>query len=225
MLLEQERIDIVNYGKKMLHSGLTKGTAGNLSIYNAKEKCMAISPSGIDYEKIEPSDIVVMDLEGNSIDGKRKPSSEHYLHRMIYKKRSDVQSIVHTHSMYCVVLACLGIPIKSVHYVLADTKSFEIPVAPYFTYGTEELAKSVVETLGSRNAVLMANHGMVSCGSQLSEAYSIASTCEWVAEIQCRCLTIGKPNYLTEDQMNVVLEKFKNYGQNNLNGAYFSEGE
>lgn len=213
MLMEDERKLITEYGKKMISSGLTTGTAGNISICDRKSGLMAITPSGIDYFEETPEDIVVMDLEGNIVEGNRKPSSEHHLHSVMYKIKQGINSVVHTHSMYCTVLSCLNVPIEAVHYVLADTGTATVPVAPYKLYGTEELAEAVGKTIGKGNAVLMANHGMLACGSSLSAAFGLAKTCEWTAEIQWKCMCAGKPNILSEEQMNEVIKKFSTYGQ------------
>lgn len=213
MLMEKERIEIVEYGKKMSSSGLTKGTAGNISIYDPTTGYMAISPSGMGYDETNPEDVVIMTLDGTVVDGDKKPSSEHDLHSAMYKLKPEIRSVVHTHSMYCVVLSCLNMHLKSVHYALADAGTFEVPVAPYCTYGTPELAEAVKETIGKGNAALMANHGMLACGTSLKSAYGLASTCEWVAEVQWRCMSVGIPNILNDEQMSVVLEKFKGYGQ------------
>nr|WP_276937973.1 class II aldolase/adducin family protein [Helcococcus sueciensis] len=224
MILEKERKEIADYLKKMLESGLTKGTSGNISIFDRKNGYIAISPSGMNYEEIIPEDVVVIDLDKNIIEGNRKPSSESDLHIAIYKSKPEANSVVHTHSMFCTVLSTLNMPIKSVHYVIADCGSAEVPVAPYRIYGSEDLAISVVNTIGKSNACLLANHGMVACGDNLKSAFGLASTCEWVAEIQWRALSIGTPNYLSDNQIIEVEEKFKTYGQNselNEKNSYF----
>ena len=213
MLLEKERNEIVAYGQEMYRTGLTKGTAGNISIYDPDTGYMAISPSGISYQDTRAEDIVIMKLDGSIVEGSRKPSSEHDLHSVIYQIKPEMRAVVHTHSTHCVVLSCMNMPIKAVHYVLADAGSFEVPVAPYCTYGTKELAEVVKHTIGSGNAVLMANHGLLGCGTSLKSAYGVVSTCEWVAEIQWKCLSVGTPNVLNQEQMHEVLEKFKGYGQ------------
>ena len=224
MILEKERKEIADYLKKMLESGLTKGTSGNISIFDRKNGYIAISPSGMNYEEIIPEDVVVIDLDKNIIEGNRKPSSESDLHIAIYKSKPEANSVVHTHSMFCTVLSTLNMPIKSVHYVIADCGSAEVPVAPYRIYGSEDLAISVVNTIGKSNACLLANHGMVACGDNLKSAFALASTCEWVAEIQWRALSVGTPNYLSDNQIIEVEEKFKTYGQNselNEKNSYF----
>ena len=126
MLMEKERNLIVEYGKKLITENLTDGTGGNISIYDPEQGLMAISPSGIDYFKTNPEDVVIMNLDGEIIDGDKKPSSEKDLHIEMYKLKPEVRSVVHTHSMFCTVMACLQEPIHAVHYVLADAGTYEV---------------------------------------------------------------------------------------------------
>lgn len=213
MLMQTARTQIAEFGNKMERRGLTEGTAGNLSVYDPENKTMAISPSGISYGNIKPEDIVILDLDGNIIEGKLKPSSEYHMHGEIYKVRPDIRAIVHTHSEYCTILSCLNAPISAVHYVLADAGASSVPVAAYATYGTKELAENAAKALGSGKAVLLANHGMLSCGADIGEAFSVAATCEWVAKIQWKCMCAGNPNILKKNEMNRVISKFQTYGQ------------
>lgn len=215
--MEEERRQIVEYGKKMLLEHLTAGTGGNVSIYDPKTGCMAISPSGMDYLETKPEDVVIMRLDGTIVDGTRKPSSEKDLHMALYRGKTDARAIVHTHSMFCTVLATLNLPIRSVNYILADAGAGEVPVAPYRTYGTPELAQTVAETIGNSNACLMENHGMVACGKTIGDAYRLAEECEFISEIQWRCLCVGQPHVLTDEQMKIVMKKFNTYGQEKKN--------
>ena len=141
MLMQEEREQIVEYGKKMSADRLTSGTSGNISIYNAEKGYMAISPSGIGYFDVKPEDVVIMDLDANIVDGDKKPSSEWALHTAMYKTKPECRAVVHTHSMYCTVFATLRQPLRAAHYVIADAGVDEVPCAPYCTYGTPELAK------------------------------------------------------------------------------------
>ena len=113
MLLEEIRKKIVDYGNQLISSGLTIGTAGNISIYDPETGYMAISPSGIPYAQTTPEDVVVMDLQGNVVDGNRKPSSENGLHAAFYLEKPDARAVVHAHSMYCTTLACAGVDLKA----------------------------------------------------------------------------------------------------------------
>lgn len=212
MYLEEKK-ELVEYGKKMSAEGLSSGTSGNLSIYLKEEKVVLITPSGIGYFDTEPEDIVVMDLDGNIVEGSRKPSSEWHLHTLFYKNKPEAGAVVHTHSKYCTTLSTLRMPIKAVHYVIADAGTSEVPCAPYRRYGTEELAKVAVETAGESNAVLLANHGIVVCGKNLKSAYGLAKGMEYVAEIQVTAMSVGEPVVLTKEEMEEVMEGFKTYGQ------------
>jgi L-fuculose-phosphate aldolase len=215
MLLEEIRKQIVEYGNKLISSGLTIGTAGNISIYDPETGYMAISPSGIPYAQTTPEDVVIMKLDGEIVDGKRKPSSESGLHAAFYLEKPNARAVVHAHSMYCTTLACSGVNLKSVHYAIADTGVATVPTVPYFTYGTTELANAVRETLRGTDslALLMANHGMVAYGDSIQKAFAVANTCEWCAQVQWRALAIGTPNVLTDAQMADVIEHYKTYGQ------------
>ncbi len=213
MLLEQERTQVVEYGRKMSQAQLSVGTSGNISVYNAKEGLLAITPSGMDYMKLTPEDVVVMDLESHVVDGDRKPSSEWALHTLFYQNRPDVAAVVHTHPKFSTIFAVLRQPILPVHYAAAAAGTYEIPCAPYFKYGTKELAQAAVETCGTGNAVLLANHGLITCGDSLPAAYDLACNVEYVAELQYRSQCIGKPCVLTEEEMADVAEDFLTYGQ------------
>ena len=213
MLRQEERELIVEYGKKMSAARLSTGTSGNISIYNAEKGLMAISPSGIDYFSTQPEDVVIMDLEANVVDGARKPSSEWGLHTTFYKHKPEARAVVHTHSMYCTTFAVLGQPIRAVHYVIGDAGVATVPCAPYYPFGTLELAEAAISVCGESNAVLLGNHGLVTCGSSLKSAYSLACNMEYIAELQYRAMCIGKPNILSDEEMADVMERFKSYGQ------------
>lgn len=212
MLMEQARNEIVKYGK-VISKKLTTGTSGNLSIADREKKLVAISPSGIDYDQLTPEDIVIVNFDGDIIEGTKKPSSEVGLHLGIYKQNKNAKAVVHTHALYCTIFASLNMPLRSVHYVLASTGSDHVPVVEYATYGSKELAEKVSEKMKDYNAVLMANHGMVCCADTLKEAVSLADTCEWVAELQYKCMTIGEPQIVPKEEIDHVMECFKHYGQ------------
>ena len=213
MKLEQERELLTEYGRRMSRAGLSVGTSGNLSIYVPEEGLMAITPSGLAYEATTPADIVVMDLEAHVVEGERKPSSEWALHTTFYKHKPHARAVVHTHSVYCTTLAVLGEPIRAVHYVIGDAGAAEVPCAPYQLFGTEALAEAAMEVCGKSDGVLLGNHGLVCCGKDIKGAYGLACNLEYIAEIQCRAMSIGKPNVLTEEQMAEVMVKFQSYGQ------------
>lgn len=213
MKLEQERELLTEYGRRMSRAGLSVGTSGNLSIYVPEAGLMAITPSGLDYEATTPADIVVMDLDAHVVEGEWKPSSEWALHTTFYKHKPHARAVVHTHSVYCTTLAVLGEPIRAVHYVIGDAGAAEVPCAPYQLFGTEALAEAAMKVCGKSDGVLLGNHGLVCCGKDIKSAYGLACNLEFIAEIQCRAMSIGKPNVLTEEQMAEVMVKFQSYGQ------------
>lgn len=210
MLLVKEREELVAFGKKLITSGLTTGSGGNISIYNSDDGLIAITPSGMDYFQTEPDDILIVDIEGNIIEGKHKPSSETGMHLAFYRKRPDAHAVVHTHSLYATALSCMGWTLKPVHYMVAMA-GFEVPCAEYAVYGSMELANNAVKAMGDRNAVLLANHGLIVLGSDVQSAFSTAEHLEYVAKLYCVCKGLGEPNILTEAQMLDVMKKFKTY--------------
>ena len=216
MLMEKERKEIVEYGRKMSSSGLSKGTSGNLSIYDPETGYMAISPSGLGYFDTNPEDVVIMDLKHNIIDGDRKPSSEYGLHTIFYLTKPEARAVVHTHSTFCTTLACLNVPIKAVHYVIGGAGVSEVPCAEYATFGTEQLAENVKKALlnhSKSKAVLLANHGLVTSGPNMAKAFNLAVNLEFVAEMQWRASCMGTPVVLSDAEMDIVMESFKSYGQ------------
>ncbi len=213
MILEKERMDVVKFCQKLITSGLTKGTGGNISIYNREQQLMAISPSGIDYFETEPEDIVIIDINGQIVDGKRKPSSEHEMHRIFYQKRTDINAVVHTHSIYATVLATLRQPLPASSYLVAFS-GLDVRCADYASFGSMELAELTYEAMIDRYAVLMANHGLLTGGSDILNAFNIAEQIEHCAEVYVKARAIGEPVILDEAEMKKMITKFnKSYGQ------------
>jgi len=210
--MKEERELIVEYGKKLSEVGLTKGTGGNLSIYNREKGLMAISPTGIDYFKTKPEDVVILNINGEQIDGDRKPSSEVEMHRVFYERRTDIDAIIHTHTMYATTLACLNWSLPPVHYMVA-LAGVDVRCAKYATYGTKELAENAFEAMKDRKAVLLANHGLLAGANDLLNAFNITEEIEYCAELYYRTKGIGEPTILPEEEMTLMLDKFKTYGQ------------
>lgn len=214
MLLEKEREEIIKYGKKMIIDGLTKGTGGNISICDKEQKLMAITPSGMDYFKLKPEDIVILDVvNGKIVEGERIPSSESDMHRIFYKYRKDVFSVVHTHSKYATAISCVNVDgLPAIDYLLA-VAGVDVPCAEYATYGTVKLAKNAFKAMQNRKAVLLSNHGMIAVGNDLAETYNIAENVEFCSELYCISKSIGKPKILEEKEMLNIIERFKDYGK------------
>jgi len=221
MILAAARSEIVVFGKKMLEKGLVTGTGGNLSVRSGRR--VVLSPSGVEYETMKPEDVAVVDLEGWLLEGGMKPTSEMSLHLALYHARPDITAVVHTHSPYACVLACLGREIPPFHYLVALVGR-KIPVAPYACFGTPELARSTVEVMGEGKAALLANHGIVSVGGSLIEAFRVAETVEFLAMVYSRALSLGEPRVLADEEVGQLLEAFKGYGLSTAAAAPFEEG-
>ena len=213
MLLQNEREDVVKYCRKMITAGLTKGTGGNISILNRELGLMAVSPSGIDYFETAAEDVVVMDLAGNVVDGRRKPSSEYELHRIFYVRRQDIDAVVHTHSVYATVLATLRQPLPAASYLVAYS-GLDVRCAEYASFGTTELAERTFDAMNERFAVLMANHGLLTGSKDILNAFNIAEQIEYCAEVYVKARAIGDPVILDQKEMEKMIVKFSSsYGQ------------
>jgi len=209
--LQADREAVSEFGRKMLHQGLTEGTGGNISSQNGD--LVAISPSGMPYDEIETEDVSVVDLNGEHVAGKRKPSSEFRMHTDILREREDVGAVVHNHSPYASAFASLNEPIEASYYLIAFAGD-QIPVAPYETYGTAELAEVALETLGEAyNACLLENHGVLAVGDTVDEAFEVALMVEYCARIHYQARNIGEPNLLDDAEIDTLLERFADYGQ------------
>lgn len=210
--LAEQREQLVEYGRKLIRSGLTTGSGGNLSVYDRQQGLIAITPSGIEYDQLNSADIVILDRHGSRVAGERKPSSELNFHLAIYASRADVSAVVHTHSVYATTLACMHWEIPAVHYLVAFSGD-KVPLAPYATFGSPELANNLVNALSDFNAVLLANHGLVGVGGSLDGAFNVAEEIELVARIYYQTKTLGQPVLVEEAEMAKVKDKFADYGQ------------
>lgn len=209
--LDDKRRTVSELGRRMLQQGLTKGTGGNISV--REDDRIAISPSGIPYDEIDPEDVPVIGLDGEQVDGDTDPSSESRMHAGIIRERDDVGAVVHTHSPYASTFASLDESVLPSHYLIAFVGD-EIPVAPYETYGTAELAEAALGTLGDEyNACLLRNHGVIATGADAEAAYEVALMVEYVSRVHYQALNAGDPEYLADEEIADLIEIFEGYGQ------------
>ncbi|HEM6582198.1 TPA: L-fuculose-phosphate aldolase [Streptococcus suis] len=210
--MEKERKELIKYGKKLVTEGLTKGTGGNLSVFNREKGLMAITPSGIDFFEIKEEDIVIMDLQGQVVEGEKLPSSEWYMHLIQYQQMEDIDAVIHAHTTYGTVLAVLREPLPASHYMIAVAGK-DVRVAEYATYGTKELAENAAEAMKDRRAVFLANHGILAGAQDLLNAFNIIEEVEYCSKIYCVAKSMGEPVILPDEEMELMAEKFKTYGQ------------
>lgn len=212
MLLHDERCAIVEFGRKLISAQLTTGSGGNLSIINRKENLVAIKPTGVDYLLMKPEDIVVVKPDGTIVDGDLLPSSEIRFHLALLKHRPDINAVVHTHQVYATTIACMGWELPAVHYLIGYSGN-KVPIAPYATFGTQELSENIVNSIGNYNACLMANHGIVAVGVDICSAFATVEELELVCRLYYQTKCMGNPLILSDDEMKIIGERFKTYGQ------------
>lgn len=202
---------LIAAARSLREHGLGVGTAGNLSV--RVEEGYLITPTGMDYEVLEPRHIVAMDLRGNPAPGDLKPSSEWRFHQDVYLRRADAGAIVHTHSPWATALACARQDLPAFHYMVAGAGGRYIRCAEYGTFGTQELSERALAALEDRQACLLANHGVLALGAELAAAFKMAQLVEELARQYLLSRLAGAPALLDDGEMDLNLEKFKDYGQ------------
>ena len=208
MLYQSERKLIVTTLKKMVDVGLVINTSGNVSI--KINDYFLITPSGASYDNLSPADILVMDHNKQIIEGKLLPSSETDLHYSLYENRSDIKAIVHTHSLYATAVSSITDELPAIHYQIIDLGG-PVPVAPYETFGSPELAAAVVDKIADKNAVLMQNHGAVTVGDNLDIALQRSILLEWIASLYLISLHSGQPSFIDNKKLKNAVEQKQKY--------------
>ncbi|MCX5493446.1 class II aldolase/adducin family protein [Kaistia dalseonensis] len=208
--LRREMVDIC---RRMNATGLNQGTAGNLSIRSGDG--LLITPSALPYDEMEPDDIVAMGFDGR-YQGPRRPSSEWRFHRDILARRTDVDVVLHCHSVHATALACHHRAIPSFHYMTCVAGGTTIRCAPYATFGTQALSDHAIAALEDRTACLLGQHGQIALGKTLKQALWLANEVETLARIYIHALALGEPPVLSDAEMeNVMLQmRLRGYGLN-----------
>lgn len=196
----------------MVEAGLTKGTGRKFGIFIPDTKEMLITPSGIDYFEITPSDIVVMDIEGRIISGGESSFQRMGDASYFYQQRKDLQAIIHAHTTYCATIACLREDLPAVHYMIAVAGKMFV-VQNMRPFGTKELAQNAYDAMQDRKAVLLANHGILTGGVSLADAFNVLEEVEYTAQLYYLTRSMGNPIILDDGEMELMKEKFQNYGQ------------
>jgi len=210
VLLPAEREAIVLTGRRLVWDRLVVGTAGNVSVRSGDR--VAVTPSGVSYDELTPGAVGVHALNGARVEAPLAPTSELPLHLAVYAA-TDAAAIVHTHSVAATALSCLVDEVPPVHYYTAMFGGV-VRVAPYAEFGTEELAGAAVAALEGRAACLLGNHGAITVGSTLAQAYERAVYLEWLCELALRTMSSGlTPRLLDDAQLGSVAARLSRYGQ------------
>ena len=210
MLLPDAREAIVATCQDLARAGLVVGTAGNVSIREGD--LVAVTPSGVRYGDMTPELVGVHRLDGTAVEAPLNPTSELPLHLAIYQSRPEAGAVVHTHSPAATALSTLVREMPPVHYYVAMFGG-PVRVAPYATYGTDELAGNVVDALRDRTGCLMGNHGAVTIGPDLPSAHEKSLYLEWLCDVYLRASSAGTPRLLSPEDIGTVAGKLAGYGQ------------
>ena len=207
------RQQIIDLCIEMNSSGLNQGTSGNISA--RYDGAMLITPSGIPYEQLALKDLARLSLDSNKYewDGPCKPSSEWHFHRAILQSNENLSAVVHTHSTFATVLSIAREDIPACHYMIAAFGGNSVRCADYATFGTPELSENILSAMTDRSACLLANHGMIAGGHSLENAMWSAVELETLSKQYYHAKLFGNMVVLPDDEMDRVIEKFKDYGQ------------
>ena len=201
---------------ELTRNGLVAWTAGNVSGRVPGQDLMVIKPSGVSYDELTPSSMVVCDLEGNVVDGEHAPSSDTAAHAYVYRHMPEVGGVVHTHSTYATAWAARGEPIPCVLTMVADEFGGEVPVGPFALIGDDAIGRGIVETLrhSRSRAVLMAGHGPFTIGRDARDAVKAAVMLEDVARTVHVARQLGTPAALQPTDVDALFARYQNvYGQ------------
>lgn len=195
---DTQRKDLAEACRRLAGEGLVIGTAGNLSVRT--DDGVAVTPTGCVLSNVEPDAMAVVDLDGRRQEGELAPTSELGLHLGVYREVDWVRAVVHTHSPMATAVGCVLSELPPIHYQMLSLGG-SVRVAPYATFGSDELHAHVLEALSGRTAVLMQNHGALTCGATLEAAVEAAFLLEWACGLYWHAAQIGEPSVLTDEQL------------------------
>ncbi len=188
-------------------------TSGNVSGRDPSSGFVVIKPSGVKYEKLTPADMVIVDSEGNVVEGSLSPSVDTMTHLYIYNHRPDIFGVCHTHSTFASVFAALRKPIPPILTTSAMVGG-EIPLGDFCSIGDEAIGEEIVKKIGKKGAIIMSNHGLFTVGKDGPQALKMAVETEEIAKITYFAMSFGEPVYLTEDQLTGTIKMYnEQYGQ------------
>ncbi|MGQ4354533.1 class II aldolase/adducin family protein [Streptomyces drozdowiczii] len=202
---------LVATARRTAAEGLVVGTSGNVSLRIGDT--VLVTPSGVPYERLRPEDLTGVDPEGKQTLGTLAPTSELPLHLAVYRN-TDATAVVHTHGVHATAVSTLVTEVPPIHYAAAILGG-TVRVAPYARYGTPELAANMLAALRDRTGCLLANHGTVTCGATLDEAYDRTAQLEWLCRVWLTASSVPgrSPALLSEAQLGEVGEALRGYGQ------------
>jgi L-ribulose-5-phosphate 4-epimerase len=213
-MLNELRAEICRLHAALPSNGLVTWTSGNISGRDLQTGLVVIKPSGILYEDLTPENMVVVDLDGNVVEGDHKPSSDTIAHVYVYRHRSDVNGVVHTHSTFATAWAAVGKPIPPVLTAICDEFGGPIPVGAYAKIGGDDIGQEIIRSIGSSVAILLKNHGVFTIGKTPEAAVKAAVMVEDVARTVYYALQLGQPEEIPADEVARAHRRYLDeYGQ------------
>ena len=208
-MLEEVKARVLDAGQELRHYNLITMTGGNVSEYIPEKNVIVITPSSLDYLKLKPEDMLVVDMDGNVVEGTLKPSNDTPDHLAIYKAKPLIRAVIHTHSIYATAFSCVNREIPCLGGTFAMQVGGSVPVAqkPSYLTGFRE-AEAIINTVGDKNCVLTSNHGVNALGFSLYHALCVAVYTEEAAHTYAVAEQLGKPHVMTEEEIKFVREKF-----------------
>ncbi|MFK4103070.1 class II aldolase/adducin family protein [Streptomyces sp. NPDC019531] len=203
--------ELVDTARRTVADGLVVGTSGNVSVRVGDT--VLVTPSGVPYDRLTPDDVTGVDLDGRQVLGTLLPTSELPMHLAVYRS-TGARAVVHTHAVHATAVSTLVPELPTIHYMTAALGG-PVRVAPYATYGTDELAENMLHALADRTACLLQNHGTMAYGTSLSQAYDRTAQLEWMCHLwlTARAVPGLTPHLLTEEQVAEAGERLRGYGQ------------
>ena len=213
-MLERLKEELVQLHLELPKNDLVRWTGGNVSARDPETGLVVIKASGIRYEDMRPQHMIVMDLEGQRVEGDYKPSSDVYSHIYIYRHRPDVGGVVHTHSRYATAFAAVGREIPCVLTAMGDEFGGPIPCGGFALIGDEAIGRIVIESIGKSPAVLLKNHGVFTIGKDATAAVKAAVMTEDVAATVWLALQLGTPDVIPQADVDKLHLRYTTvYGQ------------
>ena len=213
-MLEHLKEEVCQLNLALPANNLVVWTSGNISVRDQESGYVVIKPSGVKFEDLSASMMVVVDLDGNVIEGEFKASSDTASHLYIYRHMPEVNGVVHTHSNYATAFAAVGKPVPPVLTAIGDEFGGPIPCGGFALIGGEEIGKIVVETIGHSPACLLKNHGVFTVGPTGKKALKAAVMVEDVAKTVWLSLQLGTPETISEEDIERLFDRYTNiYGQ------------
>jgi L-fuculose-phosphate aldolase len=207
------RQDIVDFSKLLHRLGFMPGTSGNLSIRLDPQRLL-VTPTGLSKFLLTPADMVIVDLHGRQLAGSRKVTSELNMHLAVYQHRDDVRAVIHSHPPIATAFACAGRGLEEILCQEAVMTLGVVPLAAYATTGTSEVGASLVPFLPFHDAILIANHGAVSYGENLLQAFQKMETVEHLAHIALVAHQLGAPRVLKQEEIDQLRDAKAKYLHN-----------